>query len=62
MRASQTVHVLIKVHHLEAIELVRDLLDLFLLSRLNDFDTLCIPVLPLSDYFLISQGSTYHLI
>ena len=40
---SKTVHVLVEVHHLKAIELVGHRLDLFLLSGLNDFDAWCIP-------------------
>ena len=44
MGASKAVHVLIEVHHLEAIELIRDLLDLLGLARLLDFDALSIPI------------------
>lgn len=41
---SQAVHVLVEVHHLEAVELVRNLLYLLLLARLLDFDALGIPM------------------
>lgn len=41
--ASKAMHVLIEVHHLEAVELVRHGLYLFLLSRLSDFDARRIP-------------------
>lgn len=44
MCASQAVHVLIEVHHLEAVELIRNLFDLLLLARLYDFDTFSIPL------------------
>lgn len=37
-------------HHLETIELIRYLLDLFLLARLFDFDTGCVPVTVLDWY------------
>lgn len=43
MCASQAVHVLVEVHHLKSIELVRNLLDLLLLARLDDLHTLSIP-------------------
>lgn len=43
MGAAQAVHVLIKVHHLKAVELVCDLFDLLLLSRLEDLYTLGVP-------------------
>ena len=43
MSASQAVHVLVEVHHLEAVELIRDLLDLFLLIRRNKFYALGAP-------------------
>lgn len=43
MRAPQTVHVLIEVHHLEAVELIRHFLNVFLLIRLLDLDTFGIP-------------------
>lgn len=43
MSTSETVHVLIEVHHLEAVELSRNLLDLFLLARLLEFDAFGIP-------------------
>jgi len=43
MCAPQAVMVLIEVHHLEAIELVRHFLDLFLLARLNDLHAWSIP-------------------
>lgn len=38
------MHVLVEIHHLEAVELVRDFFDLLLLARLNDFYALSIPV------------------
>jgi hypothetical protein len=38
------VVVLIEVHHLEAIELVRHLFDLFLLARLDNLHAWSIPV------------------
>ena len=41
--ASQAVMMLVEVHHLEAVELGRHLCNLFLLARLFDFDTFCIP-------------------
>lgn len=44
MCASQTVHVLVEVHHLEAVELVRDLFDLFLLARLDDLYAFSVPL------------------
>lgn len=44
MCAPQTVHVFVEVHHLEPIELVRNLLDLLLLARLNSFHALSIPL------------------
>ena len=43
MCASQAVVVLVEVHHLESVELVRDLFDLLCLTRLDDFHTLCVP-------------------
>jgi hypothetical protein len=44
MRPAQTVHVLVKVHHLETVELIRDFLDLFLLARLDNLYALSIPL------------------
>lgn len=43
MCASQTVVVLIEVHHLEAVELIRDFLDLLFFSRLLDLDPFRVP-------------------
>lgn len=53
MRASQTVVVLIEVHHLETIELVRNLLNLLLLTRLDDLDALGIP----ADVLVLFNGT-----
>jgi hypothetical protein len=39
VRASQTMHVLVEVHHLESIELIADFLDLLLLAWLDGFNT-----------------------
>lgn len=44
MRASQTMMVFVEVHHLKAIELVGDLLDLFFLAWLLDLHPLGVPV------------------
>jgi len=38
------MHVLVEVHHLEPVELRRDLFDLLLLTRLLDFDAFGIPL------------------
>ena len=35
---------LVEVHHLEAVELIGDLLNLFLLARLNGFYALTVPL------------------
>lgn len=43
MRPAQTMHMLVEIHHLEAIELVGDILDVLLLIRLLDLDTLGVP-------------------
>jgi len=43
MRAAQTVHVLVEIHHLKTIELVRHVLDLFLLAGLDGFDAWSVP-------------------
>lgn len=43
MCASQTVVVLIEVHHLEAVELIRHFLDLLFLSRLLNLDSFRVP-------------------
>lgn len=43
MRPSQTVVMLVEIHHLEPLELVRDSLDFFLLSRLLYLDAICVP-------------------
>lgn len=43
MRSSQAVVVFVEVHHLKAVELCRDLLDLLLLSGLNRLNALGIP-------------------
>lgn len=65
MSASQTVHMLVEVHHLEAIELVRNLLDLLLLAGLDDLYTLSIPtnVLAWSGFVLTTSldSATRHL-
>lgn len=44
MSATETVHVLVEIHHLEAVELGGDLLDLILLARLGELDAFSIPV------------------
>jgi hypothetical protein len=43
MRASQAVHVFVEIHHLEPIELIRHLLDLLFLARLDGLDSRIIP-------------------
>jgi hypothetical protein len=43
MCAPQAVVVLVEIHHLKAIKLVRDLLNLFLLPWLSNFNTFGIP-------------------
>lgn len=43
MGTSEAVHVLVEVHHLEAIELVGNRLDLISLARLDNLNTFCIP-------------------
>ena len=44
MCASQAVHMLVEVVHLESIELIRNCLDVCLLVWLLDFDTWSIPM------------------
>src|SRR5689334_12527429 len=53
VRASQTVHVFVEVHHLEAVELVCNFLNLFLFSRLNNLDTWSIPLDVCARSFLV---------
>lgn len=43
MRAAKAVHVLVEVHHLEAVELCGDFFDLFGLPGLDHFDAFGIP-------------------
>lgn len=45
MGASETVHVLVEVHHLEAIELIGNSLDLVPLAWLDSLNTFCIPAM-----------------
>ena len=57
---------LVKVHHLETIERVRDVLDLLLLAFWNLFDTWSVPVdiISLGSYSLEGrqkEHSTHHL-
>lgn len=44
MGASETVHMLVEVHHLESVELIGHCLDLLLLALLDILDALSIPV------------------
>jgi hypothetical protein len=44
MRSAQTVHVLVEIHHLEAIELIGYRLDLLLLAGLDSFDARRVPL------------------
>lgn len=43
MRSSQTVVMLVEIHHLEPVELVRDSLDFLLLAWLLYLDAICVP-------------------
>jgi hypothetical protein len=51
------VHVLVKVHHLESIELVGDFLNLFFLAGLNCLHALSIPLDVGSGSFLVLSTS-----
>lgn len=52
--AAETVVVLVEVHHLEAVELVRDLLDLLLLAWLDDLHAFGVPVYCQLLYFSVT--------
>lgn len=65
MRAAKTMHMLVKIHHLETIELIRHLLDLLRLALLNLFHARGIPLDVGSWGFLVQSarldGSARHL-
>jgi hypothetical protein len=57
MRASEAVHVLVEVHHLETVELIGHCLDLLFLAWLNHFDTRRIPFDVCTRCFLVLTTS-----
>ena len=59
MRTTEAMHVLVEIHHLEAIELLGNLLNFLLLIRLDGFDALGVPVLRISKS-LILKCQSYH--
>lgn len=59
MCAAKTVHVFVEVHHLEAVELIRDFLDLLLLPGLNGLDTLSVPFDICAGCFLVLSASLH---
>jgi hypothetical protein len=59
VRASQTMHVLVEVHHLESIELIADFLDLLLLAWLDGFNTFRVPFDVCTRCFLALSACLY---
>lgn len=55
MGATQTMHVFVEVHHLEPIELIRDLLDLLFLARLDRLDAFSIPCKGQRRFFIAQE-------
>jgi hypothetical protein len=51
------VHVLVEVHHLEAIELIGDFLDLLFLSRLDSLNAWSVPLYVCPGSFLVLSAS-----
>lgn len=57
MRASQAMHMFIKIHHLEPIKLIGNRLDLLLFILWNRFDARCIPFyICARSFFVLAAG------